>query len=238
MNGNNFGIYIPSYGRAETTNTYKLVEYYKYVVRETQKADYLAAGIPEENIIAVEDSKINSACKVCNWIIENAEEDVFAMLDDDIESFIYRLEKNVFFADPETVTLELERIGQLMYDLEIGYGFVDATAVPWGYSQEFAWKGISGGMRWVNKKKIVSRFDETVSHNADLNIVLNELLVNRICLNPKYLCIKAGTDTNKGGMSEKVRADQVATIELMKKRWGKYFAYNFKTNKPTILVRR
>ena len=84
MNENKmFGIYIPSYNRADTISTHKLLEYYKVVVRKSQKEDYLKV-IPEENLIAVDDEEICSVSKVWNWVIDNAEEEVIAILGDDM----------------------------------------------------------------------------------------------------------------------------------------------------------
>ena len=232
-----FGIYIPSYKRADTTTTYKLLEYYKYVVRKSEEEAYLKV-IPRENLIAVEDSEIDSIIKVSNWIIFNTPEEVICMVDDDMPHFIYRLDYNEKFDDPETATAEIERIAQLMVDLDIGYGAVDATIAPWNYDGEFAFKGTSGGMRWINKKIFKSKFREEIGYCCDLDIVLHELLVNRIILKPKYLCTHGGTDTNAGGNSSKMRADQIASFELMKTKWGKYFDYNLKSNKPYIRVPR
>lgn len=45
-------------------------------------------------------------------------------------------------------------------------------------------------------------------------------------------------DKTEGGASDKSRKDQIASVELMKAKWGKYFGYNFRNNKPTINVRR
>lgn len=83
-----------------------------------------------------------------------------------------------------------------------------------------------------------SRFREEVYHNCDLDVMLHELLVNRIILRPMYLCVKAGTDVNAGGNSSKTRAEQEACVAIMKAKWGKYFDYNLKNNKPRINVQR
>lgn len=232
-----FNIYIPSYKRAATTCTYKLLEYCTYVVRKSEEAEYRnIEGIPK--IWAVEDSEIDNLVKVVNYIVDNAPEDIICMIDDDVPHMIYRLDKNEKITDPETITAEFERIGQLMYDLDIGYGAVDASIAPWNYASEFEFKGTSGGMRWFNKRCYKSRFLEEVYHNCDLDVVLHELLVNRIILKPKYLCTHGGTDTNAGGNTSKKRADQVACAHLMKAKWGRYFDYNFRSNKPYIRVKR
>ena len=67
---------------------------------------------------------------------------------------------------------------------------------------------------------------------------ISKLLFNRIILKPKYFCSKGLTDTNEGGASGKMRGDQVASINLMKNKWGKYFSYNLKTNVPHVNVKR
>lgn len=231
------GIYIPSYKRADTIITHQLLEYYKVVVRESEKEEY-EERIPAENIIAVPDEEIDSLVKVCNWIIDNAKEDIICILGDDIPKMIYRLDHNDSFDDPETVTSEIERIAQLMVDLGIGYGCTDASIAPWNYDKEFHFAGTSGGVIWVNKKVYSSRFNEKVGYCCDTDVVFQELLKNRIILKPKYLCDKGGTDTNKGGNSSKSRNSMVVSFELMKQKWGKYFRYDLKTNKIYILVPR
>ena len=231
------GIYIPSYKRAETTTTYKFLEYYKYVVRESEYEQYRKV-IPEENIIAVKDEEICNIVKVVNWIIDNSEEDIIAMVDDDMRDFVYRLDTNTSVTDPEIATSEIERIAQLMVDLDIGYGAVDASIVPWGYGSEFEFKGTTGGLRWFNKKVFKSKFNEDIGYCCDMDAVLHELLVNRIVLKPKYFCSHGLTDVNAGGNSQKKRSDQIASFEMMKHKWGKYFDYDLKTNKVYVRVRR
>lgn len=237
MKKNNlFNIYVPSYGRAETTSTYKFLEYCTYVVRKSQEQAYKDKGI--KNIWAVPDNEIDNICKVVNYITDNAPEQIICMIDDDVDYFIYRMEKNEKVTDPEIITAELERIGQIMFDLEIGFAAEDASIAPWNYDAEFGFAGTTGALRWFNKKVYKSKFREEVYHNCDLDVMLHELLVNRITLKPKYLCVHAGTDTNSGGNSSKTRQEQIDCAMEMKRQWGKYFDYNFKNNKPAIRVKR
>lgn len=233
----NFGIYIPSYKRADTITTHLLLEYYKVVIRQSEYEDYLKT-IPAENIIAVPDELICSVPKVWNWIIDNAEEDCFCIIGDDVPRFYYRMEKSEAITDPEVITSEIERIGQLMMDLDIGWGCDDATNVPWGYDAEFTFKGTTGGINWVNRHKLKARFDESVGYCCDTDVVMQELLINRIILKPKYLCPGGGADKNKGGNSKKSRESMIASFELMKSKWGKYFDYDLKTNKIYVRVPR
>ena len=125
-----------------------------------------------------------------------------------------------------------------MADLKIGFGATDATIRPWNYDCEFSFKGCAGAVRWVNRPVFKAKCHKELEYNYDLDLVLQELLVNRVILKPKYFCSKGLTDTNEGGASGKKRGDQIASINLMKAKWGKYFSYNVKTNVPHINVKR
>lgn len=234
--GEKLGIYVPSYNRASTTTTFQLLDHCTYVVRKSQEEEYRSRGI--KNIWAVDDCEIDNLCKVSNYIVDHAPEKIIFTIDDDVDYFIYQMEKNEKIKDMDIVMGEIERIAQIMLDLEIGFGAEDAAITPWNYCSEFTFKGTTGAMRWYNKYVYKSKFREEVYHNCDLDVMLHELLVNRITLKPMYLCVKAGTDTNAGGNSSKTRQEQRDCVTEMKRKWGKYFSYNFKTNKPTINVSR
>ena len=232
-----FGIYIPSYKRADTITTHRLLEYYKVVIRQSEYEDYLKT-IPAENIVAVQDDLIDSVPKIWNWIIDNAAEDYFCIIGDDVPRFYYRLDTSVPLTDPEIITSEIERVGQLMIDLDIGWGCDDATNVPWAYKSAFTFKGTTGGINWINRKKLKARFNPEIGYCCDTDVVMQELLINRIILKPKYLCPGGGADKNKGGNSKKSRESMIASFELMKTKWGKYFDYDLNTNRIWVRVPR
>ena len=233
---NLYRIYVPSCGRAEDTHTFELLEDCVYVVRKSEEEAYKARGIP--NVWAVKDNLINSYVKVSNYINDNAPEPIIVTMDDDLSYFLYRMDTNVKIEDKSVVMAEIERIAQLIYDLGIGFCAEDAAITPWNYISEFSFKGTTGAIRWYNKAVYKSRYDEKVYHNCDLDVMLHELLVNRIILRPLYFCCQAGTDTNRGGNSSKTRKEQEDCVLEMKRKWGKYFDYDFKTNKPKIKVDR
>lgn len=242
MHEPSFGIYIPSYKRAKTCTAHELIEYGTYVVRQSELDAYTEAlaekGVTHVDILAVEDDLICGLTEVNQWLIDNAPEDIIAILDDDIHHFYYRMFETETIDDPVKITAELERVAQLMGDLEIGFGATDATIRPWNYDCEFSFKGCAGAVRWVNRRVFKSKCVKELEYNYDIDLVLQELLVNRIILKPKYFCSKGLTDTNEGGASGKKRGDQVNSINLMKAKWGKYFSYNMKTNVPHINVKR
>lgn len=231
-----FGKYVLSYGRAFTATTDELVPDATWIVRKSQEADYIAAG--HKNVWGVDDDLIGGLCEVNNWIIENAPEDIICIMDDDLKHFFYRMYETDEITDVETIAAEMERVAQLMLDLDIGFAATDPTITPWNYIAEFEFKGIPGAVRWVNRKVYKAKFRKEYVWNCDIDVVLQELLTNRIILKPKYFCSKGCTDTNEGGASGKKRGDQVACIHNLMHVWGKYFSYDFNKNKPRIQVQR
>jgi hypothetical protein len=233
-----FNIYIPSYKRAKICTTHNFLEYGTYIVRKSEEESYKAADLGNCNVVAVDDSLIGGLIEVNQWVINSTPEDVICVLDDDILHFRHRLDVAEELTDPEIITSELERIAQLMVDMNVGFGCVDSTAVPWNYDGEFAFKGTAGSTRWFNKRAFKAKLDKSVEHNYDLDVVLQELMMNRIIIKPRYFCSQGKPDVVEGGASEKLRKEQIAQIELMKDKWGKYFYYDFKKNKPFIRVNR
>ena len=240
MDGSNFtfGVYIPSVGRYNRGMiTGKWFESPKHIVRKSQEESYIDAGFI--NVIGVDDDEINQYSKVYNWIVDNAEEDVVAIVDDDVKSFVYRLERNYTIDDAETCQAEFERLAQLIVDLDIGVAYGSATPTPYVYTSEFGWYGIPGAFKIVNRKCIKAMMDTELPRNTDIDYVLTELLHNRVCLNAKYLVDNPQEDsmTNTTG-SRYNRADIAASVEMMKAKWGKYFSYNERKNVPKINVKR
>lgn len=231
------GIYVQSYHRYNAILTQNLFERCTYVVRKSEEELYRKAGV--KDILAAPDEEVGNAIRTYWWIVDHAPEDIVFVADDDIEDVMYRLDDIARLnRNKEIITAEVERIAQLMADLDIGYACIDATGVPYGYDGAFAFKGTSGSMKWVNKKVLKARPDERVKYNYDLDLILQELLLNRVILKPRYIIGKDHQDTNAGGDSSKKRQDQIDSINNMKLKWGKYFKYNFKNNKPMINVPR
>lgn len=233
------GIYVPSYKRSDRILTYNLFEKCKYLVRKSEKQLYLNSGIPNEDLLIADDEDINGAEYAYFYIIEHAKEDVVVIADDDIEDMSYMLDIVIDLCkDKDTITSEVYRIAQLIYDLDIGMAFVGPNAIPYNYDREFAFKGIPGAVKWFNRNVFKGKIDPNVAYNFDIDLVMQELLNNRICLMPKYLYDKGTIDKNSGGESSKKRVAQLDSIINMKAKWGKYFDFDSKKNKPKINVKR
>lgn len=217
-----FNIYVPSYKRFNCIKTANLVEYCTYVVRKSEEQAYRDAGI--ENVLAVEDELINSVNKVKTWIMEHTEEDVVCILDDDIKCFKHRHE-DMEDLSKESATRELERLAQMICDLEIGYcGCPNGGMQLKYYDQPFKFSGVTIALCIINKACSKAKLNPDLKFLSDVDYVLQELLGNRIILVPNYFVVDAEVDTNEGGSNEsKSLAEFEAENEIVKNKWGKYY---------------
>lgn len=231
-----FHVYVPSYRRYnDKLRMYDHLEDCTYVVRASEAEKYREAGITK--LWVVEDSLIDNIHKVHQYIIDNSKEDVICINDDDGKMVYRNIETNEM--TPQEASMELERVAQLMYDLDIGYACTDAVPSPFYYTQEFQFKGMCGGCKWINKKAFKAKIDEKTNYNFDLDLELQELLLNRCILRPIYFVDVGGQDTNEGGSNvDKTSKKRMDGIYYMKNKWGKYFSYNFQNNKAKINVKR
>ena len=101
----------------------------------------------------------------------------------------------------------------------------------------FSFVGMPGHMRWINRKALKATCDPDAPALSDVDMMMQELLKNRIILQPKYLCVKAGIDLNAGG-GIRTRKDHLLFVDAMKNKWGKYYDYNYKRNIALIRVER
>ena len=231
-----FNIYVASAHRWETTIVHTLLEYCTYVVRKSEEQKYKDVGI--ESTWAIDDDEINSFCKVHNYIIDHAPEDIVCVLDDDMAHFRYSLDRNLPIKSKEIATREIERLAQIQYDLGVGLLGTRITASPLQYSAEYHFSGMIGPIRIYNRAKLKSRYIE-MRFFADTDFVLQELLKNRIILRPDYFASDAKLETNKGGMNvRRTRDHQLKIAEEMKEKWGKYFSYRPENNVSKISVKR
>ena len=232
----NFGVYVPSYNRYnDKERMYDHLEYCTYVVRQSEAEKYRQAGI--EHLWVIEDALIDNIHKVHQYIIDESPEDVICIIDDDGKRMYRHVE--TYEMTREEASAELERVGQLIMDLDLGYACTDAVPAPFYYTQEFMFKGMCGGCKWVNKAKFKAKVDPKCQYNFDLDLELQELLHNRAILRPIYFIDVGGQDTNPGGSNtDKNSQKRMEGIQYTKLKWGKYFDYNLKNNKAKINVKR
>ena len=233
-----FGIYIISVGRwARGVITGKNLIDYRYVVRKSQEAKYRENGFGD--VLAVEDTLINSYGKVFNWLVDNAEEEVIAIIDDDIDHFVYRKEDLTDIKDPEIVQSELTRLAQIIFDLNIGLCCGTPNGNVYSFNGEFAWTGIPGAWKIVNRTAIKARMDPSIGRNMDIDYVMQENLKNRIVLHERYLTSREYRDEITNTTGTVVSHSEIDTgLERMELRWGKYFKYIQKRNLPVVRIKR
>ena len=73
-----------------------------------------------------------------------------------------------------------------------------------------------GHMRWINRKTLKAVYDKNALASSDIDMMMQELLKNRIILQPKYLCVKAGMDLNAGAI--KNRKSHLLRVDAMKNK--------------------
>ena len=238
-----FNIYVMSYKRSDRIVTQELFEYCTYVVRECEAELYRKAGVRDLLVIPA-DCPVYNFMDTLYWTIWNTPEDVIFIADDDITRFLYRIDvvtpiDSDNYADPVAVTTaEVERIGQLIFDMNIGLAYDGPQRSLLFYDKEFNFKGMPGHCRWINKKALKAKYLWKEDTPSDIDMALQELLYNRITLQPKYFLSDAGDmETNAGGVT--MSRDNLYKLRLaLENKWGKYYKYDQRKNMGKINVKR
>ena len=232
-----------SYQRYDRIVTKDLFEYCTYVVREEEAGKYREAGV--DNLLVIpKDCPVWNFMDTLWWTIWNTPEDVIFIADDDITRFIYRMNNwlpidSANFINPvETVTAEVERIGQMLVDLDLGLAYDGPQKTLFAYDKEWNFKGMPGHCRWVNKKCLKAKYDCKDMASSDIDMAMQEMLLNRITLQPKYFLSDAGQmEVNSGGETN-TREETYQGRLAMENKWGKYYSYDVRKNQAKINIKR
>lgn len=103
--------------------------------------------------------------------------------------------------------------------------------------REFCFKGMPGHVRWINKKALKARYDLKDPAISDVDMMLQELLMNRVVLLPKYFHSYGIQASNEGGTTIDSRKNYEYRC-AMKNKWGKYYEFDFRKNTAKINVKR
>lgn len=233
------GIYVPSCKRSDQIKTYYVVDNCTYVVRESEKEEYIRAGIDPSRLWSVKDELISSLPMTRQYIIDNSKEDIVIQLDDDIEKFGYVNHNNIIYCEKDQIVDELYRIAQIVDDLHLGVGSVQQTIDVRKYNQEFKFKGIIGVVMIFDKEYLKGKYDTNNKTKGDIDFELQELLHNRIVIQSNYFCPVAKQDKNAGGANVgKTKQSIKNVIDYMKTKWGKYIDFDYQRNLIKVKVKR
>lgn len=243
-----FNIYVMSYRRSDAIETQKLFNHCTYVVREFEAEAYRTNGVNDMVVIPNGatlkcGASVNDFMTTFHWIIENTPEDVIAILDDDLKTYKYRRDVAIDIYDEydnpkDVVEDELLRLAQLLVDLDLGFLFTQPAYQLYNYTQEFCFLGMTGSTRIVNKKAWKCKYDPNDEAMSDIDMMYQELLLNRITLQPRYFHgVTPPTVTNKGGTDYSSQFYKNMRV-AMKNKWGRYYNFDFKKNQATISVKR
>ncbi len=243
MSNLSFNIYVMSYQRSDRIVTQDCFEYCTYVVREEEAELYRKAGVKELLVIPA-DCPCYNFMDTLWWTIWNTPEDVIFIADDDIKRFVYRMDdwlpiNHENFADPVAIaTAEVERIAQILVDSDLGLAYDGPQKTLFQYTQEWNFKGMPGHCRWINKKCLKAKYDYKDEASSDIDMAMQEMLYNRITLQPKYFVSDAGQmETNSGGVTQS-RQDTINYRLAMENKWGKYYQYDIRKNQAKINIKR
>ena len=93
-----------------------------------------------------------------------------------------------------------------------------------------------GHIRWVNKAAFKAKYNPDDPATSDIDMAMQELLLNRVILQPVYYCTQATMDTNAGYVEP--RSVHESIQYAMMNKWGQYYDYDFKKNTAKINVQR
>lgn len=235
-----FNIYCMSYMRSHRIMTKNVFEYCTYVVREEEEEKYRAAGV--DDLLVIPKGEVHDFMSTFYWIINNTPEDVICIVDDDVRDMRYRMDYSEAILnkdgtyDTVTATAECERIAQILYDLSLGLAFDSPQLAPYAYHSEFSFEGMPGHIRWINKESFKAKYNPKDPATSDIDMQMQELLLNRIILQPMYYMTRADMDTNDGYAEP--RKMHIDLQYAMMNKWYPYYEYDFKKNQAHILVER
>lgn len=238
-----FNIYVMSYQRYDKIITKPLFEYCTYVVREEEADKYREAGV-EDLLVIPNDGTVINFMDTLYWTIWNTPEDVIFIADDDIKRFVYRMDDwcpidTAHFDEPvRTTTEEIERIAQILYDLNLGLAYDGPQKSLFQYGSEWNFRGMPGHCRWINKKCLKATYDCKSMAASDIDMAMQEMLYNRITLQPRYFLSDAGQmELNSGGVTID-RSLLKKSRDAMIVKWGKYYDFDWRKNQAKINVKR
>jgi len=238
-----FNIYVMSYQRYDKIVTKPLFEYCTYVVREEEADKYREAGV-DDLLVIPNDGTVINFMDTLYWTIWNTPEDVIFIADDDIKRFVYRMNDWISidtanFEDPvRTATEEIERIAQVLYDLDLGLAYDGPQKSLFQYTSEWNFTGMPGHCRWINKKCLKATYDCKSMAASDIDMAMQEMLYNRVTLQPRYFLSDAGQmELNAGGVTID-RSLLKKSRDAMIVKWGKYYDFDWRKNQAKINVKR
>ena len=127
-------------------------------------------------------------------------------------------------------------MGQILVDLNLGLGISHISTAPYAYRRAYDFMGMPGSIRWINKRALKAKYDPKDPASSDIDMMMQELMYNRIVLQSRYFCAQAEMDTNDGSSED--RSYHVQIQEAMKTKWGKYYGYDYRKNEARIHVER
>ena len=222
---NFYDVYIPSYKRAETMITHKIVNGdHVYVVCPESQLDEYKKNVKGVNFMPCPDSVEGNMANKRNWIFENAKSDYFLMIDDDIRNF-WMIENNERFAlNPEQFHnmavngfVLMEDLGTVLWGINTGDDPRNFTRFK-PFNMLCVVLGPFSG--WKKTKGLI--YDNRLPTKEDYDMALQVLQkyhkvirMNKYSYETMHLLGKSG-----GSHSIRIMDREREQLELLQKKWG------------------
>ena len=234
MAKSSYKVVILSRGRSDTIITHKIMPYADLVVPVSEVKLYKHTNC---NIVPIPD-ELHGLGKVRNWVLDNYQEECIIMADDDIHKVALVSGQRLRYSkDVDYIRQLLENTYVCAKDLGVSlFGFSQRPDVRiYMPNNPFSFNSWVGGVIGVIGRKY--RFIEN-KLKVDIDFFLQNMLRDRIVyVDLRYSFIQERYK-NKGGNSIYRTEEQIKKeLEILKKRWGKYFIYKVNKTNEQIYVK-
>lgn len=171
------GIYAPSYRRPGQTTTQAMFPRCTYVVAESEAPAYEAAGA---RIWAVPDAAQGNLCRIRNYILDHAPEDLIVLLDDDFQHIGRICKSRPYFRDfpdPDSFYAFLENGFRIALDANVYLWGINPVADRLAYRVYTPFSTVSyiGGPFQAVRRETPLRYDENLPLKEDYDFTLQHL---------------------------------------------------------------
>lgn len=236
-------IYVPTYKRSDNLKISGLLGDDAILCVHTSEMDKYRTNFKNNKILELPDDTQGNMSKVRNFIKDNAKNNEFVMMDDDVKSIIRLQDRKQVKLSRDQFYDFLKNGFNMSYELETILWGVNLNSDPLSYREfePFLFTSpILGPMSCHIKDGNRLRYDESLSLNEDYDYFLQVIYRYRKALRFQGYGYQIGEFlTTKGGCSEeRTFKKEKYQAEIMIKKWGnKVVSYDFEKNNFNPRVR-
>lgn len=214
--------FILSRGRAKTIADKSLAimpDYFKVLVPESQRGDYMAAGVSEDRIVTTPDD-IQGLGALRNWVLDHTACQMVVMADDDFDKlYCFDDEKTRNVISEDEVSQILLSNAVMAKDAGVSvFGFTNKDIRSYYPQDPFTIMGTVSAYIGINGRQFRFLDDK---FKVDYDYSLQALLVDRIVWIDHRYGFTQARDNNGGGNAEfRTQVGYQQSVDKLEKRWG------------------